>query len=85
MIPRNGLNVPSLNERYGSRKHRKFVERRLPVDKGVCMLEVSQPPGDFSTPAVRELTVVEPISPGIRLTKRWGAARFNGIAPLGSV
>jgi AraC-like DNA-binding protein len=49
------------------------------------MLEVCQPAGDFSTPAVRELTLVEPISPGIRLTKRWGAARFNGIAPLGSV
>ncbi len=49
------------------------------------MIEANQPAGDHSSPPTNELMLVQPISPGINLKKRWGDAKFDGIAAVGSV
>ena len=63
----------------------RFVERNLFLAQQGWMVEANQPAGDHSSPASDELILVQPLSPGINLRKRWGDARFDGIAPVGSV
>lgn len=62
-----------------------FVVRDSPVDGLGWIIEAHQPAGDHSSPATSELILVQPVSPGISLKKRWGDAKFEGIAALGSV
>lgn len=62
-----------------------FVVRDSPFDGLGWIIEAHQPAGDHSSPATSELVLVQPVSPGINLRKRWGDAKFEGIAALGSV
>lgn len=63
----------------------QFVERNVFFAQQGWMIEANQPAGDHSSPPTDELILVQPISPGINLKKRWGDARFDGIAAVGSV
>ena len=63
----------------------RFVERNVFFAQQGWMIEANQPAGDHSSPPTDELILVQPISPGINLKKRWGDARFDGVAPVGSV
>lgn len=69
--------------RHGPRAN--FVERDSPFEGRGWIIEAHQPAGDHSSPATNELVLVQPVSPGISLKKRWGDAKFEGIAAIGSV
>ncbi len=70
---------------YEAEPLRHYVESHKLVGEAGWMAELRQPPGDYSSPPAPELLLVQPLSPGISLRKVWGSARFDGIAPSGSL
>lgn len=70
---------------YGQAPKSTFVRAHQLRGRHAYLMEIGQPPGGYGSPACAELTFVMPQSPRIRLSKRWGAARFEGLAPARSI
>ena len=56
----------------------RLREAREAVDGPIAMLESSQPPGSFETPAVSDLVLSQSVGRPFRYTCNLGAGRFSG-------